>query len=279
MYKKIAKYLFIGVVLALAMYLLLSYLLHDGAIDTSSTQYKEHPLKNEYRSNSYDEMLSQKSSVSGGIDSKLNGDSAELAKYKAQFSRAKDGVIIESVEDGNYSPQEKKEIEDSIENLKRYGSLSGGRMTTEFSNADYNRDTLSTIGIKDILAKVGFQPYDLTQAMSEKGLKLTGSSVGGANNGTGFDSFYRLYESKDGQKFEVGETKISPTETVVTLVKETLNANINGTPALVQHIDNNNVNSALFVTNGYQYSIASMGMDKNSMLNIASNIVTARSKK
>ena len=80
-----------------------------------------------------------------------------------------------------------------INNLRTYGSLSGGKVTHEFEKIEEKRNNINNI------EKTSFQPTNLDNLVDDS-LKITGRLYSGAfNKDTGYDSVYRLYENNSGK--------------------------------------------------------------------------------
>lgn len=189
---------------------------------------------------------------------------------------SKDGVRYLSMSDSHYSPQERRDLEIAIDALRNTGSLTGGILGDEFKELDQYRSILSQNGIEKIKSMLSFDATD-APFLASSGFKVTGADVGGAyDEASGkFSSIFRLYESQSGGKVEVNEASLKEGGTVLVLVKEALNAEIDGTPAIHEFFSKEGVHKYRFVSNGKHFSISTMGLTSDQALSLANSMLQA----
>lgn len=169
------------------------------------------------------------------------------------------------------SPERKIALSDKIKNLYKYGSLSGGKITHEFSNLDEYRKFLKKYGYKTIQEKISFTPKDIP--LNNKDLELTGSYYsGGYTENKGFDSLYRLYEAPSGEKVEVNQMKLDKDGMKLLVIEETLNYRLNNTPATLETFDSDMTYNIRFIHDGYRYAISTKNLDKNYIIDLANSL-------
>ena len=203
---------------------------------------------------------------------KLSSDPLGLSNEKGPFiavfkdfdsiMHSKDGVRYLSMSDSHYSPQERRDLEIAIDALRNTGSLTGGVLGDEFKELDQYRSILSQNGIEKIRSMLSF---DATEAhfLASSGFKVTGADVGGA------------YDSQSGGKIEVNEASLKEGGTVLVVVKEALNAEIDGTPAIHEFFPKEGVHKYRFVSNGKHFSISTMGLTSDQALSLAKSMLQA----
>lgn len=167
------------------------------------------------------------------------------------------GVKLVSIDEQNLSSDDRQEMLKQINNLKIHGSLSGGKITHEFSDLDTKRNHLHEY------KQTSFTPTEFLDILNHD-MKLTGKIYSGAySDETGFDSIYRLYENDFGNKLEVTEMYLNPKHnTIMEITKETLNHTISDIPMTFETIKTDNSNivyNASFTVNEKYLSFSSMG--------------------
>lgn len=209
----------------------------------------------------------------------VSGNHTESSNIDEQKSRSDAGKVenffpesayltVVSLDKAPFSSEKKQELLNKINNLYKYGSLTGGKLTHEFSNLEKYREFLKKHGYDKIEEKVSFSPADLP--LNNKSLALTGSYYsGGYTENQGFDSLYRLYESPNGQKLEISQTKLSPDGMKLLIVEETLNYKVNNVFATYETFEPEKTYNIRFVSDGYRYAISTQNLDKNYLLNLA----------
>lgn len=180
-------------------------------------------------------------------------------------------LTLVSLDQAPLSPQKKMELADKIKNLYKYGSLSGGKITHEFSNLEQHRNFLTKYGYDTIKEKISFSPKDIP--LNNSSLQLTGSYYsGGYTQNSGFDSLYRLYESPNGEKIEVNQTKLSKDGMKLLIIEETLNYRFNKIPATLETFDSDMTYNLRFIHDGYRYAISTKNSDKDYIIDIANSL-------
>lgn len=199
------------------------------------------------------------------------GAMSEIDKIKSMFPDSAFLTIV-SLENAPLSTEKKLDLAKKIQNLYKYGSLSGGKLTHEFSNLDKYRSFLEKYGYETIKEKISFPPQDIP--LNNNSLHLTGSYYsGGYTENAGFDSLYRLYEAPNGEKIEVNQTKLDKNGMKLLVIEETLNYRLNEIPATLETFDSDSVYNIRFTYDGYRYAISTQNLDKNHILNIANSII------
>lgn len=177
-------------------------------------------------------------------------------------------LTIVNLKNAPITEDKKLDLLNKINNLYKFGSLSGGKITHEFSNIEKYKNFQKKYGYNNIKEKVSFSPKDLP--LNDSSLELTGSYYsGGYTKNEGFDSLYRLYEAPNGEKIEVNQTKLSKDGMKLLIIEETLNYNLNEIPATLETFDHAKIYSIRFVKNEYRYAISTQNLDKNYIINLA----------
>lgn len=167
---------------------------------------------------------------------------------------SKDGVRLVSL--NNLDAEERQSALESVNNLKMSGSLSGGKITHEFSILDSKRGKLEE-------EKTSFEPANNILGSD---FDMTSRVYSGAySQDNGYSSIYRLYEnSRNGAKLEFTEIYLDPNNnTVMEIVEETLNRSVNNVPMTFETIQSEElgtVYNAQFNLAGKYYSLSSQGM-------------------
>lgn len=181
------------------------------------------------------------------------------------------GVMFLSIDDPMLSPEEKAEALTQINNLRIYGSLSGGKVTHEFESIEAKRNNINNV------EKTSFQPTNL-DSLVENNLRMTGRLYSGAySQEDGYDSVYRLYENNSGKKLEVTEMYLNPaSNTVMQVTKETLNHKIDSIPMTFETLKNKDgdlIYNAQFNLNNKYWSLSGMGYDQATFEQTLSKII------
>lgn len=176
-----------------------------------------------------------------------------------------------SIDDPMLSPEEKAEALTQINNLRIYGSLSGGKVTHEFESIEAKRNNINNV------EKTSFQPTNL-DSLVENNLRMTGRLYSGAySQEDGYDSVYRLYENNSGKKLEVTEMYLNPaSNTVMQVTKETLNHKIDSIPMTFETLKNKDgdlIYNAQFNLNNKYWSLSGMGYDQATFEQTLSKII------
>ncbi|MFW2043315.1 hypothetical protein ACG94V_16510 [Acinetobacter sp. ULE_I001] len=193
---------------------------------------------------------------------------SETNQIKNMFAESAFLTVV-SLKNAPLTQEKKIDLLNKINSLYKYGSLSGGKITHEFSNIEKYRNFQKKYGYNTIKEKVSFSPKDLL--LSNSTLKLTGSYYsGGYTKNKGFDSLYRLYEAPNGEKIEINQTKLSKDGMKLLIIEETLNYRLpNEIPATFETFDYEKTYSLRFFHNGYRYAISTQNLDKNYIINLA----------
>lgn len=203
-------------------------------------------------------------------------DSQETTQYIDLQNLRKshpNGVMVLSVNDPMLSPEDKKEALAQINNLRTYGSLSGGKVTHEFEKIEEKRNNINNI------EKTSFRPTNLDNLVDDN-LKITGRLYSGAfNKDTGYDSVYRLYENNSGKKLEATEMYLNPaSNAVMQVTKETLNHTISNVPMTFEVLksqDGSLIYNAQFNLNDKYWSLSGIGYTQASFEQTISKIIDA----
>ncbi len=198
----------------------------------------------------------------------INENISKTDKIRNLFPESAYMTIVD-LRNSPLSDIRKLELTENINNLYKYGSMSGGKITHEFQNLDKYRSFLKKHGYATIIGKINFKPADISIA-NKNGLELTGAYYsGGYTDGKGFDSLYRLYESNNGGKIEISQTKLANDGMKLIMIKETFNYELNNVPATFEQFNSYNTYSLRFVHDGYRYAISTQNLDKNELLDWA----------
>lgn len=178
---------------------------------------------------------------------------------------------IVSLSKAPLSTEKKIDLASKIQNLYRYGSFSGGKITHEFSNIEKYREFLKKYGYEAIEKKISFSPKEIP--LNNKSLELTGSYYsGGYTENEGFDSLYRLYEAPNGEKVEINQMKLDENGMKLLIIEETLNYRVNNTPATLESFNSDMTYNIRFVHDGYRYTISTKNLDKNYIIDLANSL-------
>lgn len=179
------------------------------------------------------------------------------------------GVRIVSVNDSDFDAEERQSILEGINNLKIFGSMSGGKITHEFSDLNSKRGKIEQ-------ENTSFKPID---NILGKDFEMTSRVYSGAySQDSGYSSVYRLYENpSSGAKIEFTEIYLDPkNNTVMEVVKETLNRSVNSVPMTFETIEtkeSGTVHNAQFNVGEKYYSFSTQGISSDSLENILSHVI------
>lgn len=180
---------------------------------------------------------------------------------------SKEGVRLVSL--NNLDAKERQSALETVNNLKMLGSLSGGKITHEFSNLDSKRGKLEE-------EKASFEPANNILGSD---FDITSRVYSGAySQDSGYSSIYRLYENpRNGAKLEFTEIYLDPkNNTVMEVVEETLNRSINNVPMTFEMINSKElgtVYNAQFNLEDKYYSLSSQGMGSENFQAIVSGLI------
>lgn len=188
---------------------------------------------------------------------------------KALREKYPDGVIYTKLSEAKLSKAQKDDLAKNFDNLNRYGSFSGGKITNEFSNLDKKRAALKEEKPLD------FKPINTDGLVPD--LKLSGKWYSGAINEGKYNSLYRLYENQDGSiKFEITEMYLNPNNSaIVEVFQESLNHNVNNVPMTIETLRNENgqdIYNVHFNYNNRYYSLSTENMNRTQVENIIDQI-------
>lgn len=136
---------------------------------------------------------------------------------------------------------------------------------------------------------MNFTPTDLAPVLGDD-FKLIGADYSGSLNKGKYNSIFRYYEGKHGQRFEINELYLNPENNYsLNVYIESINFNLLGHPATLQHLQNSQVTNDLksnsksvggqdifdldFNVGRRVFSLSSEGISYPDFLAISSNIV------
>lgn len=176
-----------------------------------------------------------------------------------------------NLKDSVYDESTKSDIKKGIENLKHYGSISGGVQTNEFADAKASIATLREQSKHKILNALSFTPYLANTIYADFNLK--GADVGGRYSDKGFDSLYTYYENNQGARIALSEMQLKADASKIQIIKETLNTSIQGIPMTWQTIENGNIYNIRFVSGHRHYNISTQGIEKKKVLYLVEHLI------
>ncbi|HCA5045213.1 hypothetical protein OHW15_16970 [Acinetobacter baumannii] len=188
---------------------------------------------------------------------------------KALREKYPDGVIYTKLSESKLNKAQRDALAKEFDNLNRYGSFSGGKITNEFSNLDKKRAALKEEKPLD------FKPTNTDSLVPD--LKLSGKWYSGAINEGKYNSLYRLYENQDGStKFEITEMYLNPNNSaIVEVFQESLNHNVNNVPMTIETLRTENgkdIYNVHFNYNDRYYSLSTENMTRAQVENILNQI-------
>ncbi|ENX6466716.1 TPA: hypothetical protein ACXI7T_003823, partial [Acinetobacter nosocomialis] len=188
---------------------------------------------------------------------------------KALREKYPDGVLYTKLSESKLNKEQKENLAKSFDNLNRYGSFSGGKITNEFSHLDKKRAALKEEKPLD------FKPTNMDTLVPD--LSLSGKWYSGAVNEGKYNSLYRLYESQDGStKFEVTEMYLNPNNSaIVEVFQESLNHNVNNVPMTIETLkteSGKDIYNVHFNYNNRYYSLSTENMNRTQVENILNQI-------
>ncbi|MEN8927065.1 hypothetical protein ABF359_17335, partial [Acinetobacter baumannii] len=188
---------------------------------------------------------------------------------KALREKYPDGVLYIKLSESKLTKAQRDALAKEFDNLNRYGSFSGGKITNEFSNLDKKRAALQEEKSLD------FKPTNTDSLVPD--LKLSGKWYSGAINEGKYNSLYRLYENQDGStKFEITEMYLNPNNSaIVEVFQESLNHNVNNVPMTFETLRTENgkdIYNVHFNYNDRYYSLSTENMTRAQVENILNQI-------
>ncbi|WP_312049864.1 hypothetical protein [Acinetobacter courvalinii] len=187
---------------------------------------------------------------------------------KSLRQRYPDGVLYITLAESNLPKSQKEALAKEFDNLNRYGSFSGGKITHEFSHLDKKRAALKQEKALD------FVPTNTDNLLP--GMDLTGKWYSGAINEGKYNSLYRLYEGQGEQKLEITEMYLNPNNSsIVEVYKESLNYNINNVPMTIETLktDNNaDIYNVHFNYKDRYYSLSTLNLSRNQVETILTTL-------
>lgn len=227
----------------------------------------------------------QRMDVQQSVTSEMVGSTIGLEETDELFSeldkkwqQSDKGWLIISLDDIKNENEKLYQLQ-MIEGLRLYGSLSGGKLTHEFEGLKHKRK----VDIKN----TDFEPTDLSAYFANTNLTMTGRTYGGAINDGKYNEIFYLYENGN-QKIEYSEHYLNPkNNTVIEVVKETLNETIKGVPLTFETVTENGKDTekngtyynAQFGVNGRYFSVSSHNIGKAEMINLVSEIIDKNTPK
>ncbi|MDO5650895.1 MAG: hypothetical protein Q4G13_02005 [Moraxella sp.] len=201
------------------------------------------------------------------LDDKIDIDKNDFAELRKLSDNGVLIVPLKDITDNNH----KKIQEKRVDNLIKYGSMSGGKLPHEFANIAQKRTTQN----KPLAFTATNTEYFVQQLNSE--LELTGRLYTGVVDGNGYNSVFHLYENSDNsKKLEINEMYLNEkNNTVVEITEELLNHKINNLPVTFETIsDNKNTyyNAQFAVKNRY-FSVSSENINRSDLENFIGEII------
>ena len=169
-----------------------------------------------------------------------------------------------------------------FENLNKYGSYSGGKITHEFTKAgDLKVALKKNNGLKNILKKLSFTPTDIKASLGNE-FRLVGADYSGALNKGKFNSIFRYYENNNGKRFEINEIYLTPENNYsLHIYIESLNFYLAGHLATLQNlksVENKDIYNLDFNVNKRVFSISSEGFNYSEFLQTSMKIADLAKK-
>ena len=169
-----------------------------------------------------------------------------------------------------------------FENLNKYGSYSGGKITHEFTKAgDLKVALKKNNGLKNILKKLSFTPTDIKASLGNE-FRLVGADYSGALNKGKFNSIFRYYENNNGKRFEINEIYLTPENNYsLHIYIESLNFYLAGHLATLQNlksVENKEIYNLDFNVNKRVFSISSEGFNYSEFLQTSMKIADLAEK-
>lgn len=139
--------------------------------------------------------------------------------------------------DSGLPPDEIEKLTQDFSNLKTYGSYSKGKITHEFANTEQFKVALKRHGsFENVVKHLNFVPTDVS-AILGKNFQLIGADYSGAFNKGKYNSVFRSYQNRLGQRFEINEMLLNDENNgKLTVYNEALNFDVIGHPATLQKL-------------------------------------------
>ncbi|ENW81283.1 hypothetical protein F909_02574 [Acinetobacter sp. ANC 3929] len=241
-----------------------------GNNESAETSISEKPL-----ASNFEELSNEKAISKSKIEGSSSDGSSILAfdsDLKSLREKYPDGVMYTKLSESKLSKVQKEALAKDFDNLNRYGSFSGGKVTNEFSHLDKKRAALKEDKPLD------FKPTNTDLLV--KNMELTGKWYSGAINDGKYNSLYRLYESQDGRKFEITEMYLNPdNSSIIEVFEESLNYNVNNVPMTIETLKSENgkeLYNVHFNHNNRYYSMSTENFNRQQVEKILDSITTAR---
>lgn len=187
---------------------------------------------------------------------------------------------MRSLRTADMPASEKEDLKKDIENLRKSGSFSGGRITHEFAKADAARQQLARAGGEQKFKEgLSYTPLKFEQLLGS-GFRLAGADYAGALvEGRGFGAGYYLYEAANA-KVEISETPLGGEGGArnVMILAETVNHYITGKPATLETLAGRRGEPIVNIhwnSNARNYSMSTMNMDREAAIQLAERISQA----
>lgn len=186
------------------------------------------------------------------------------------------GFEVQSVITADMPEMARDELKNDIENLRKTGSFSGGKLTHEFSKAVSARKELAKVGgIDGFVKNLSYKPINYGQALGP-GFNLVGVDYAGPLvEGKGFGAGYYLYEAGVG-KVEISEMSLGGDGGAnITIVAETVNQYIGGKPATLEVLvgaGGERIFNVHWNANSRSYSMSTMNLEKEAAIQLAERI-------
>lgn len=148
------------------------------------------------------------------------------------------GIGFRSIKQLDDDPALMQQMQEDLENFRRYGSIGQGRVTTEFTATDELRKALEANGLPSMLAGLAFQPVLLSDLLPGEVSLIGAVEQGKMVADLGWAGLFQSALHKDGvrqlelsevqQEFEVGDS--------VEVIKEFINGTVGDVPATIQRM-------------------------------------------
>ncbi|WP_201538766.1 hypothetical protein [Psychrobacter immobilis] len=209
-------------------------------------------------------------------------DSIDAEKLVQSLNSMGNDIKYLGVAESGLPPFEIDNLMQDYDNLNRYGSYSGGKITNEFARTNDFKDALKKNGgLENILKKLNFTPTDIGVLLGN-GFNLVGADYSGAFNEGKFNSIFRSYESNSGKRFEINEMYLTPENNYsLNVYTESINFYLAGHPATLQSLkgaDNKEIYNIDFAVNKRLFSISSEGFTYSEFLQTSIKIANSAEK-
>lgn len=187
-------------------------------------------------------------------------------------------LVYVSLAKSELPPAEIQDLTQRSENLQKSGSLSGGKITHEFSQTDsFKKELIKQGTLEAIVKKLNFSPTDINAVLGD-GFKLVGAGYSGAFNNGKYNSIFRTYQNSTNKRFEINEMYVPLNgDTTLVTYHELINFNLNGYPATFQKLktaDNQAIYDLDVNVKNRSFSVSSAGFSETEFLQTCAKIVS-----